>query len=316
VEIVDGSGIAKSQSVPLLVSGALAGDYNVDGAVNQDDHAFWRAHFASTSGIGLQADGNGNGVVDVADYVVWRNNVTGDYNGDATVDPEDYGEWKSNFGFTSNHAADGNRDGAVDAADYVVWRNILGSGIVTRPAGDYDIDGNVNENDRGFWRANFGSTSGVGLQADGNGNGIVDSADYVVWRNYVEVAQSAKANYGPIANAAYPHRMAAGSSAPAVDKLMNGFGLTDLSVQHPSKRESRSYRAERRDRFQETRLSDSSKWSELLLQIADARESSELESEIGAIQSQFSNKEERKADYATVVDNLFEVDDWIPWPKL
>jgi glucose/arabinose dehydrogenase len=49
----------------------LAGDYDIDGDVDNDDHGVWRANFGSN--LLLAADGNGNGVVDATDYVVWRN---------------------------------------------------------------------------------------------------------------------------------------------------------------------------------------------------------------------------------------------------
>jgi hypothetical protein len=49
-----------------------AGDYNYDGAVNTLDSAFWKTHYGESTGIGLQADGGHNGVVDAAGYVLWR----------------------------------------------------------------------------------------------------------------------------------------------------------------------------------------------------------------------------------------------------
>ncbi len=51
----------------------LAGDYNIDGVVNQSDLSVWRSNFGSN--LLLAADGDANGVVDAADYVVWRNNL-------------------------------------------------------------------------------------------------------------------------------------------------------------------------------------------------------------------------------------------------
>ena len=63
----------------------------------------------------LPGDYNANGIVDAADYTVWRNNlgaaplpgplhegegVNGDGNGDGIVDALDYAVWKSNFGAT------------------------------------------------------------------------------------------------------------------------------------------------------------------------------------------------------------------------
>lgn len=62
------------------------------------------------------ADGdyNGNGVVDSADYVVWRKGVGG-----------------------INLAADGNRDGVIDNFDYSVWRSHFGGAI---GSGEFEPD--------------------------------------------------------------------------------------------------------------------------------------------------------------------------------
>lgn len=56
----------------IAQSAVLAGDYDLNGTVNDDDYAIWRATFGTSD---LRADGNGNGIVDLADYVVWRNNL-------------------------------------------------------------------------------------------------------------------------------------------------------------------------------------------------------------------------------------------------
>jgi hypothetical protein len=55
-----------------LVSVALAGDYNNDGLVNAADYTVYRDTL-NTSGVALAADGSGNGVIDATDYDVWRN---------------------------------------------------------------------------------------------------------------------------------------------------------------------------------------------------------------------------------------------------
>ena len=52
-----------------------AGDYDVDGDVDDADYDFWKTNFGATTGAGLAADGNGNGVVDEDDYTIWRDNV-------------------------------------------------------------------------------------------------------------------------------------------------------------------------------------------------------------------------------------------------
>ncbi|MCA9188865.1 MAG: leishmanolysin-related zinc metalloendopeptidase [Pirellulaceae bacterium] len=48
--------------------------------------------------------------------------VPGDYNGNGVVDAADYTVWKDNFG-ANNEAADGNQDGRVNAADYTIWKD-------------------------------------------------------------------------------------------------------------------------------------------------------------------------------------------------
>jgi hypothetical protein len=49
---------------------ALAGDYNRDGVVNTADYTLWRDTRGSTTD--LRADGNGDGVVDQADHDLWK----------------------------------------------------------------------------------------------------------------------------------------------------------------------------------------------------------------------------------------------------
>ena len=63
----------------------------------------------------------------------------------------------------------------------------IGSGEVFRinmahPVGDYDLDGNVDNDDYTVLRNSFGLAA-AGLPADGNNNGTIDAADYVLWRN-------------------------------------------------------------------------------------------------------------------------------------
>jgi hypothetical protein len=51
----------------------LAGDYNQDGVVNAADYSVWRNTLGAV-GSNLAADGNGNGRIDAADYAVWKSN--------------------------------------------------------------------------------------------------------------------------------------------------------------------------------------------------------------------------------------------------
>jgi hypothetical protein len=60
-------------TVRIVVTSGLAGDYDASGAVNAADRAKWLATFGSRDE--LLADGNQDGVVDAADYSLWRDNI-------------------------------------------------------------------------------------------------------------------------------------------------------------------------------------------------------------------------------------------------
>ncbi len=60
-------------------------------------------------------------------------NPAGDYNGNGVVDAADYVVWRKAFGQLGG-VADGNGDGRVDDADYTVWKTNLGRRAQT-PAG-------------------------------------------------------------------------------------------------------------------------------------------------------------------------------------
>lgn len=64
--------ITSNEAVMISVSTLdfAAGDYNFDGVVDAADYVVWRNTLNSTTNPA--ADGNGNGVVDIADFVIWR----------------------------------------------------------------------------------------------------------------------------------------------------------------------------------------------------------------------------------------------------
>jgi hypothetical protein len=54
-----------------IVVGSGTGDYNGDGLVNAADYVVWR-NLEGATGSGLAADGNGDDVIDELDYDVWK----------------------------------------------------------------------------------------------------------------------------------------------------------------------------------------------------------------------------------------------------
>lgn len=65
---------ANQQLVPAFFTYTVDGDYSGNGSADFFDYEFhWRPAFGSTTN--LLSDGNLNGVVDAADYVVWRDNL-------------------------------------------------------------------------------------------------------------------------------------------------------------------------------------------------------------------------------------------------
>jgi hypothetical protein len=59
--------------------------------------------------------------------------------------------------------------------------------------GDYNVDRQFDVNDYAEWRKAFGDTDAPHLYADGNTNGVVDDADYVVWRNALSLSGTSTA---------------------------------------------------------------------------------------------------------------------------
>jgi hypothetical protein len=57
---------------------------------------------------------------------------------------------------------------------------------VTRPYADFNLDGVIDGADFSIWRDNMGLETAASFEhGDANGDGIVDAADYVIWRHTV-----------------------------------------------------------------------------------------------------------------------------------
>jgi hypothetical protein len=62
----------------------------------------------------------------VTTLVFVSDGLPGDFNHDGVVDTADYTVWRDSMGQTGNVAADGNEDRIVDVSDYLLWRDNFG----------------------------------------------------------------------------------------------------------------------------------------------------------------------------------------------
>jgi hypothetical protein len=177
----------------------LSGDF-VDATQIGGSTPFSAATESASIRLILSGDFNTDGVVNSADYLVWRKTLSeyvepysgADGDGDGMVDADDLNVWRAHFGETLPPAApplpgDYNRDGTVDSADYVVWRKTMGStGMAAYSGADGNGDTTVDQDDLAVWKAHFGQTllgpTIPALPGDYNEDSSVDSADYAVWR--------------------------------------------------------------------------------------------------------------------------------------
>jgi len=112
--ILDVTGVGTGSSwVIATYSGTLTGIFETitsGYSVNYGTGSNSQVTLNLTGPVGVPGDYNGNGIVDGADYVVWRKNQglmsggtpsTGDGNGDGAVNIADYQFWRARFGNTS-----------------------------------------------------------------------------------------------------------------------------------------------------------------------------------------------------------------------
>ncbi len=169
----------------------LEGDINLDGKVTEKDYLLWKQNIGRTDRP--LHDLSGNGVVDADDFLIWRDNlpveiITGDYNLDEKVDHLDFLLFQNDFGQTDQLFADGNQDGVVDFLDMYVWLQAVSEANI---AGDLNRDGRVNKVDLLTWQQAYGGTSNpqaISSQIqDANQDGVIDAADYTLWRDNADL---------------------------------------------------------------------------------------------------------------------------------
>jgi len=100
----------------------------------------WNVNYGANTvllSVGLAGDYNQNGVVDAADYTVWRDNLGGLTalpNDDTPgVGPDDYTRWKNNFGMTAGSGAGVGSNAAVPEPPAVVL--VFVAGLITSMSG-------------------------------------------------------------------------------------------------------------------------------------------------------------------------------------
>jgi hypothetical protein len=118
VKLIDGFSPSVGSSFEILTAGlGMSGIFeNVSVPVLAGDLG-WRILYGRTSVslvVSLPGDYNGNGVIDAADYIVWRktlgqigDNLAADGDGDNDVDDVDFGFWRSRFGQITSSGSGG-----------------------------------------------------------------------------------------------------------------------------------------------------------------------------------------------------------------
>lgn len=109
--------------------------------------------------------------------------------------------------------------------------------------GDYDGNGSVGPEDYDKWRLDFGQSVAEGTGADGNSDGMIDAADYTVWRDFYEASLETSAQSAAVHTVPEPGTMlllaVAGGllsmarvarRCPVMSRRRHGFTLVELLV--------------------------------------------------------------------------------------
>ena len=183
LKFIDGFAPKIGDQYPLILATNLAVAPNIfvrnllpgwQYSISQQGGA-WTVTSLSNGIFVTPGDFNQNGVVDAADYTVWRDSLghagmgmAADADDDGIIGTGDYDIWKANFGGVAQAAnfisGDYNDNGIVDAADYTVWRDTLGSSADLRANGDVTgaSAGVIDQGDYAVWKSNFGHSAGSG----------------------------------------------------------------------------------------------------------------------------------------------------------
>jgi hypothetical protein len=116
--LIDNAGAQLVSGVFGSINGT-AGDYSEGAAVTLGSSTFHITYagganhndvmlIGGSTPMGVPGDFNGNGVVDMADYVLWRNGgpLQNEVSDQGTVTAQDYVDWRARFGNTSGSGSE------------------------------------------------------------------------------------------------------------------------------------------------------------------------------------------------------------------
>ena len=96
-------------AVEVLPAGFLPGDFSLDGVVDAADYSLWRNSLGTAphpgplpEGEGVVADGNGDGKVDALDYAVWKSNFGASFDFAQDVAADEQGAGSRGQGVTED----------------------------------------------------------------------------------------------------------------------------------------------------------------------------------------------------------------------
>lgn len=177
LNVTEGFHPALGQVIDIIVA-----DYAINGVFDLvSGHLIDLGFAESRDEIGLAVVYTG---VDESKVVRLRASLIGDVDFDNSVDLEDYHQVLVHMGTQQAtwEQGDFNGDGRVAVDDFRLL--IENFGLFLNPNagfGDFDFNGVVNAADYGVWRNSLGEV-GVALAADGNGDRTIDALDYEIWR--------------------------------------------------------------------------------------------------------------------------------------